>query len=360
MAVRSTVEALRSERRYEPHVSLDPEYAPLIRRGVPLHLQCSSKEFPVKRLLGCKNVDLWVDRSLYPRDPVSGVSPSFRNLKGLVEFCCHGESGLLGYTKNLGNSEAGEVVRLQQTIASERVQSTIVREQLLEECSNLRRQLEEAGAAATSALVIQERSLSASHAETLRELMAEHQSALRKVEHEHAHTRSTMHFLQRQVASNKRAVELRTRRRAPLGSLAHASGNAKKWRVQIRALLNPREVEEIQDGNREAKKRKRVWGDNDSKEMNVVALAKMLSRKEKSSLLDTPGFEFVATQIANDTIGRIGASIDAEPMLAACDESRVFQRGYGLIVKTVRNRISLVDKRLNGRGLLPNPHKVRL
>jgi hypothetical protein len=84
-------------------------------------------------------------------------------------------------------------------------------------------------------------------------------------------------------------MELRTRHQAPLGSLAFASGNAKKRRVQIRALLNPWEVEEIQEANREAKKRKHVWGDNGS-------------------------------QIANDTIGRIGASIDAEAMLAACDE----------------------------------------
>ena len=236
-----------------------------------------------------------MDGSIYLADPTTGVAPSFKNLKQLINFCCHGESGLLGYTQNLGNSDAGEIARLRQVMTRERIHASIVTEQLLEECGNLQRRLEEAGAAAAAALVEAERSLSDRHWETVRELTEQHQSALRQAEREHGVTRSTVFFLQRQIASNRRAQELRTRRQAPLGSLAHASGNAKKWRVQIRALLNPREVEEIQDANREAEKRKRVWRDIKSQEMNAVAFAKMLSWKERSSLLDSPRFEFVAT-----------------------------------------------------------------
>ena len=228
-----------------------------------------------------------------------------------------------------------------------------------DECANLKRQLQVDGAAAANELVMQMQTLSALHEDILSTLKVEHQSALTRVESEHAQTRSSMRYLQRQLASNKRALELRTRRQAPLGSLAHTSRNAKKRRVEIRTLLNPREVEETQKANKEGRKRKRVWEDNRSQVVNATALAKMLSRQERRSLLDSPRFQFVATEIANDTIGKIGASIDAEAILAACDESGVFQRGYGLIVKTVKNRISLADKKLKGRGLLPNPFQVR-
>ena len=55
MAARDNV---RSKRKYEPYVLLDAEYALLIKKGVGLHLQCSISEFPCKRLLGWKNINL--------------------------------------------------------------------------------------------------------------------------------------------------------------------------------------------------------------------------------------------------------------------------------------------------------------
>lgn len=58
MALNPVVNGVRVERKYEPHVVLDPEFAPIIRRDVPLHLQCSTKEVLAKRLLGCRNIDL--------------------------------------------------------------------------------------------------------------------------------------------------------------------------------------------------------------------------------------------------------------------------------------------------------------
>jgi hypothetical protein len=45
-------DSIRSERKYEPHVLLDAEYIPLIKKGIGFHLQCSISEFPCKRLLG--------------------------------------------------------------------------------------------------------------------------------------------------------------------------------------------------------------------------------------------------------------------------------------------------------------------
>ena len=121
MTLNPVVNGIRAQKKYEAHVLLDPEFAPIMKRGVQLHLQCSSKEFPAKRLLGCKNIDLWIDGSLYPVDPISDISLWFRNLKGFVEFCCHGENGLLGYSKSLRNASAVEVEKLQRSFMSDRI-----------------------------------------------------------------------------------------------------------------------------------------------------------------------------------------------------------------------------------------------
>lgn len=89
---------LRVLPKYEPHVVLDVIYAHLIRKGVPLHLQCNTSGFTAKRAQGCKNMDLWVDGLLSPQNPLTCLPPSFRNLKGFIEFCCHRDISLLGYT----------------------------------------------------------------------------------------------------------------------------------------------------------------------------------------------------------------------------------------------------------------------
>ena len=50
---------------------------------------------------GATNIDLWLDGNLYPIDPVTGKPPQFHRVKSYLEFLCHGESGLLGYSRHL-------------------------------------------------------------------------------------------------------------------------------------------------------------------------------------------------------------------------------------------------------------------
>ena len=46
-------------------------------------------------------MDLWLDGSIYPRDPTSPQSPCFFGLMSFFKFVCEGENGLLGYCKRL-------------------------------------------------------------------------------------------------------------------------------------------------------------------------------------------------------------------------------------------------------------------
>ena len=46
-------------------------------------------------------MDLWLDDSIYPRDPPSSQSPCFFGLMSFFKFVCVSENGLLGYCKRL-------------------------------------------------------------------------------------------------------------------------------------------------------------------------------------------------------------------------------------------------------------------
>lgn len=89
---------------YTMAVALDGKFTPVVKKGVRLDEQLSKSEFPALRDSGATNIDLWVDGNLYPTDPVTRKPPEFRTVKSLVEFVCHGESGLLGYTKKLAST----------------------------------------------------------------------------------------------------------------------------------------------------------------------------------------------------------------------------------------------------------------
>lgn len=52
-----------------------------------------------------KNIDLWVDRSIYPRDPTTNLCPNFKSVTHLLIFECEGNSGLLGYCQRLHDIE---------------------------------------------------------------------------------------------------------------------------------------------------------------------------------------------------------------------------------------------------------------
>jgi hypothetical protein len=260
-------ECVRSERKYEPHVLLDVAYAPLIKKDVGFHLQCSISEFPCKCLLGWKNIDLWIDGTVYPVNPITGVCPRFRNLKGLLEFVCHGEDGLLGYTKALGRAWLEEIQRLNCLLFQVRVEARTTEGLLWHECMDLKKRLEEKDAVISQCHQAHGEQLLEKdriHAELLSQLERTHQAQLEVMKDKLSSSKGATNFLQRRLSSAMRARSFKSSsaiQRTTLDSLVLGSGNAKKRVMQIRSLLNPCTVEETQAENRATKKRKRVWGD---------------------------------------------------------------------------------------------------
>ena len=80
--------------------------------------------FPIKHKAGDTNIDLWLDGSIYPTDPSTGMPPPFRILKAFLEFVCHGQTCLLGYVEKLAgpNGHSTNFVRiLQQKVLEQNV-----------------------------------------------------------------------------------------------------------------------------------------------------------------------------------------------------------------------------------------------
>ena len=90
------------KRKVDLHVRVDEEYAltkmPYSKRGLDLTIASQY------RLEGKKNIDLWVDGSLYSNDPVTTLNPPFSSTSSLLTFVGDGEQGLLGYCKHLGGN----------------------------------------------------------------------------------------------------------------------------------------------------------------------------------------------------------------------------------------------------------------
>lgn len=102
---------------YIPQVKLNSRYAPVIKRGVLLENQDSRANFATRRAAGETHIDLWIDGGLYPMDPATNSPPCFNTTKTYLEFLCHGDGGMLGYTKRLsGAGMNGTLMDLQSTI----------------------------------------------------------------------------------------------------------------------------------------------------------------------------------------------------------------------------------------------------
>lgn len=112
---------------YTASVALDSKFAPIVKKGVRLDQQVSRLEFPVLRASGATNMDLWLDGNLYPTDPLTRKPPQFGTLKSCLEFLCHGESGLLGYTKRLVSTNDA-IVGLEQEL--EKARTDCIREKV--------------------------------------------------------------------------------------------------------------------------------------------------------------------------------------------------------------------------------------
>ena len=87
------------------HLQLDEEYAPLFKRT-----RISKEEQPaiqqamdLQRRMGAKNIDLWVQGSIYPHNPLSQLPRQFFGLTSFLKYVCEGTNGLWGYLCKLGN-----------------------------------------------------------------------------------------------------------------------------------------------------------------------------------------------------------------------------------------------------------------
>ena len=86
---------------YKPQVHLHARYAPVHRSGTYKSEVPSDATCVIRRAVGDNDIDLWTDGSIYPQDLATGIPPSFKNMKEFLEFPCHSEQGLHGYTKRL-------------------------------------------------------------------------------------------------------------------------------------------------------------------------------------------------------------------------------------------------------------------
>lgn len=104
--------------KWDIHLQLDEEYAPLVKR-----MRTSKEEQPaiqqameLQRQMGAKNIDLWVQGSIYPLDPLSQLPPRFLELTSFLKYVCEGTNGLWGYLCRLGNQPQQLYMHMQRML----------------------------------------------------------------------------------------------------------------------------------------------------------------------------------------------------------------------------------------------------
>ena len=65
-----------------------------IKRMKRSNLKVMKKE--IKRMNKEHHLDLWIDGSIYPKDPITNTPPLFTNITNLLHFIGNGKDGLLG------------------------------------------------------------------------------------------------------------------------------------------------------------------------------------------------------------------------------------------------------------------------
>lgn len=84
---------------YNLHIEIKRDYEPLSKINKNIFLPAISRE--MFRMQGKKNIDLWIDGRLYPKDPITNSTPPFKDITSLLHFARNGYNGLLGYTQHL-------------------------------------------------------------------------------------------------------------------------------------------------------------------------------------------------------------------------------------------------------------------
>lgn len=276
---------------YTLNVSLAPRFSPLIKRGRPLHEQVPRREFCAHRSAGATNIDLWVDGEIYPRDPCTRVSPTFRTIKQCLEFICLGEDGLLGFCKrlaNFGSGLEGANVALEETVRNYQVQMDLLNNRV----SVLHAQLQEANGQLQLALEtirgqclqhqtviekgrelerqcgeLREKAVGfGNRNEELEELVrtlmeASSANRINELEVEVAHCKQKMKSAESRLSVLKEGpfgLRLRSHHSRGLDELTQDGGQAKRRRKQLRSVLQPAVVDSIHRLNKACKGKKRL------------------------------------------------------------------------------------------------------
>lgn len=97
---------------YHLHIDLSREYEPLCKKNKEHTISEASKEN--LRAEGKKSVDLWVDGRMYPKHPITGSTPPFKDITSLVNYVGDGHDGLYGYTRHL--AARNDILQLERDI----------------------------------------------------------------------------------------------------------------------------------------------------------------------------------------------------------------------------------------------------
>ena len=81
---------------YKISATIGSKYAPLISHRRVVHELTPKSKFSQMREVGASNIDLWVDGSIYPHNPVDNKRPHFRSVSQLLEFVAEERMVCLG------------------------------------------------------------------------------------------------------------------------------------------------------------------------------------------------------------------------------------------------------------------------
>ena len=373
---------------YIPQIHMDAKYLPLVRRGTRIDYHATRSSFARRRARGKTHIDLWTDGALYPEDPATKCAPEFRNLKQILQFICHGDDGLLGYTRRLRDRvpACGGVDQVHTTVALENCIVSLERELARQEQISIRLQADRdqlhAQAqmmASAAALDAQERQqlhhdvgrlesecaeLRATVAENrvLLATLADQQERLVVIEEELAVTTTKYTKLEEKL---KRMVEtpagLRERVHGRImkniTDLRSGTGYFKRRRTQLRHQILPEVLHRVQKSNKQLGKKKRLGGEGSSQAKTAAVIASILSQGEAKALAEQPQMSQATMAVTQSVFKKIQDVLTKEVMLGTIDGSSVTHRGYTEIYKTMKNRIGLVAPGLRG-SVLPSPYKL--
>ena len=99
-----------STSKFHMNIKLSPEYA--TTRSLNQRVLRDVEEANKLQMEGKKHIDLWIDGSIYPRDPLTGRYLGFASIHDLVRFVGDGDNGLFGYCSRLSKSGSEHVNHL--------------------------------------------------------------------------------------------------------------------------------------------------------------------------------------------------------------------------------------------------------